>query len=291
MMQVPTSSFDNISPTALLVAYARQFTDIPYGQELAQLVNAQAFVEQLQKQQSDKSCEVAVLFEGRYKAINQVMAQFQKTQILELASGLLPRGMVMSGNPSTTFIESDLPGMITRKQQLVKQLIGVRSNLHFIGIDATSQPSQFPIDVDYLDSQQPITVICEGLLLYLTLHQKKQVFANVRELLQVYGGVWITPDLITKEYLSRVRRNSPAWQKLSQTVRGMTATSDTDTIFDNFDQVRQFVREQGFQLQAYNSLNVLDQLTCWQPLGINPAVAESILADSFVFVLTTDIGS
>ena len=64
-MQVPTSSFDKISPTALLVAYARQFTDIPYSQELAQLVNAQAFVEQLQKQQSDKSFEVAVLFESR----------------------------------------------------------------------------------------------------------------------------------------------------------------------------------------------------------------------------------
>ncbi|AOX03366.1 hypothetical protein BJP34_31500 [Moorena producens PAL-8-15-08-1] len=291
MMQVPTSSFDKISPTALLVAYARQFTDIPYSQELAQLVNAQAFVEQLQKQQSDKSFEVAVLFESRYKAINQVMAQFQTTQILELASGLLPRGMVMSGNPSTTFIESDLPGMITRKQQLVKQLVGVRSNLHFVGIDATSQPSQFPLDVDYLDSQKPITVICEGLLLYLTLHQKQRLFANVRELLQVYGGVWITPDLKTKEDLSRIRGNSPGLQKFSQTVRGMTATSDTDTIFDNFDQVRQFLTEQGFQLQRYSMLNVLDQLTCLQPLGINPAVAESILADSFVFALTLDIGS
>ncbi|NES25796.1 MAG: hypothetical protein F6K41_44625, partial [Symploca sp. SIO3E6] len=166
-----------------------------------------------------------------------------------------------------------------------------RSNLHFVGIDATSQPSQLPIDVDYLDSQKPITVICEGLLLYLTFNQKQRLFANVRELLQVYGGVWITPDLITKEYLSRVRGNSPAWQKLSQTVRGMTTTSDKDTIFDNFDQVRQFVNEQGFQLQRYSMLNVLDQLTCLEPLGIHPTLAESILADSFVFALTPDIGS
>ncbi|NEO32152.1 MAG: hypothetical protein F6K36_17305 [Symploca sp. SIO3C6] len=286
MMQMPTSSFDKISPTALIMAYARQFTDIPYSQELAQLVNAQAFVERLQKQQSDKSFEIAVLFEGRYKAINQMIAQFRTTQIIELASGLLPRGMVMSQDPGIVFIESDLPAMISSKQQLVKQLVGDRSNLHFIATDATSQPSQFPLDVDYLDSLTPITVISEGLLLYLTLNQKQHVFTNVRELLQVYGGVWITPDLMTKEDLSRIRGTSPALQKFSQTVRVMTGTSDKDTIFDNLDQVRQFTSEQGFQLQAYSMLNVLDQLTCLEPLGINPAVAESILTDSFVFAFT-----
>ncbi len=102
-MQVPTSSFDKISPTALLVPYARQFTDIPYAQAMAQLMNAQAFVGQLQKQQSDKFFEVAVLFESRYKAINQVMAQFQTTKILELASGLVSRGMVMYRDPYRTF--------------------------------------------------------------------------------------------------------------------------------------------------------------------------------------------
>lgn len=74
MMQAQASSFDKISPTAVMVAYAQQFTDIPYSKELSQLVNAQAAVERLQEQQ-DIPVEVAVLVEGRYKAINQVMAQ------------------------------------------------------------------------------------------------------------------------------------------------------------------------------------------------------------------------
>ena len=72
------SYFEKISPTALMVAYARQFTDIPYSKELSQLVNAEAFVEQLEAaveqfegHKLDKPVETAALFEARYKGINQ----------------------------------------------------------------------------------------------------------------------------------------------------------------------------------------------------------------------------
>ena len=162
------TSFDKISPTALMVAYARGFTDISYSEELSQLVNAEAFVEQLdvaveqfQGQKLDRPVEAAALFEARYKGINQLIAEFSSKQILELASGLLARGMNFSQNPENIFIESDLPAMIAQKQQLVEHLIGNPSNLHFENIDATSQPSQFPLNANYLDSQKPITVVCE----------------------------------------------------------------------------------------------------------------------------------
>ena len=293
MVQTQANAFEKISPTALLVAYARQFTDIPYSKELSQLVNAEAVVEQFegtlersQGQKSSRPAEVVALFEGRYKAINQLMAQFPTTQIIELASGLLPRGMMMSEDSSNIFIESDLPGMIRHKQQLVKQLIGYRSNLHFVAIDATSQPSQFPLNADYLDFQKPITVITEGLLMYLTLEQKKQVFTNVRELLEVYGGVWITTDFITKEDLSKRYECSPNWQKFEIAIGQMTETSIRDTYFDNLEHVRQFVAQQGFELNSYSMLNVFDQLTCLQSLGIDPAVAKSLLKNSSVFALT-----
>lgn len=293
MVQVQASSFDKISPTALLVAYARQFTDIPYSQEISKLINAEAVVEQfeatlerLEGQKLDRPVEVAALFEGRYKAINQLMAQFPTTQIIELASGLLPRGMVMSEDSDNIFIESDLPGMISRKQQLVKQLVGERSNLHFLPIDATSQPSQFPLNADYLDSQKPITVISEGLLMYLTSDQKRHVFSNVRELLEVYGGVWVTSDLVTKEDLTKRYQCSSNWKKFEIAMGRMTEISMKDTYFNNLDEVRKFVAEQGFALQSQSMLSVFDQLTCLEPLGIDPAVAKSLLADSSVFALT-----
>lgn len=287
------SSFEKISPTSLMLAYARQFTDIPYSKELSQLVNAQTFIEQLdtaveqfQGHKLDRPVETAALFEARYKGINKLMAEFPSQQVLELASGLLPRGMTFSEDSNNVFIESDLPAVIAQKQQLVEQLVGNRSNLHFENIDATSQTNQFPINTDYLDSQKPITVVCEGLLMYLTLEQKQQVFSNVRELLQVYGGVWITHDLTTKENLSHRWTISPTWQKFEETVNKMTQTSLTDTHFENFDHVREFATEQGFKVNKYSLLDVFEQLTCLQPLEINQGKAKSIIADSSVFVLT-----
>ncbi len=42
MTPLSAGDFDKISPTALLVAYARQFSDIPYTQEIAALSDAEA---------------------------------------------------------------------------------------------------------------------------------------------------------------------------------------------------------------------------------------------------------
>ena len=287
------NSFEKISPTALMVAYARQFTDIPYSQELSQLVNAESFVEKLdaavekfQGHKLDRPVETAALFEARYKGIIQLIAEYSSKQILELASGLLPRGINFSQNSENIFIESDLSAMIAQKQQLVEQLIGNRSNLHFENIDATAQPTQFLLNTDYLDSQKPITVVCEGLLMYLTLEEKQQVFKNVRELLQVYGGVWITHDLTTKENLSHRWIVSPTWHKFEETVNKMTETSLTDTHFENFKHVQQFATEQGFKISKYSLLDVFEQLTCLEPLEIDINITKSILADSSVFALT-----
>ncbi len=286
MISAQASSFDRISSTALMVAYIRQFTDIPYSKELSQLVDAQAVVEQLQKQQPDSPVEGAALIEGRYKAVNHVMAKFEITQIIELASGLLPRGMTMSQDPGITFIESDLPAMISRKQQLVKQLIGERSNLHFAAIDVTSYPNQFPLHADYLNRQKPVTVLCEGLLMYLTFAEKQQVFANVREMLQIYGGVWITPDCATQEDLNRRWQNNPVWERFAKTLNIMTGTSPAENTFENFAHLENFVNEQGFQVEKYSMLDILEQLTCLQPLGIDFDIAKSLLTDSFVLAMS-----
>ncbi|MER3493480.1 MAG: hypothetical protein C4323_14810, partial [Mastigocladus sp. ERB_26_2] len=59
-MQSPAGSFETISPTAYMVAYARQFTDIPYSKELAQLVDAQTFMEQLREKNLEQPAEIAV---------------------------------------------------------------------------------------------------------------------------------------------------------------------------------------------------------------------------------------
>lgn len=285
-MQFQTKDFDRISPTALLVAYARQFSNIPYAKALANLIGAQATVEQLLPQSSERPMELAVLIEGRYRAINQRMSTFNPVQVVELASGLSPRSLEITQNPEITFIESDLPALISQKQQLVSQLVGDRPNLHFAAIDATSQPNALLLHANLLDLQKPVMLLCEGLLMYLTFAQKQQVFTNIRELLQIYGGVWITPDLTARTDWSRRWQNDPILQRFSQKLARLTATSTQDTVFDHFDHIQDFVDQQGFSVEKYSTNYLLDQLTCLQPLGISLETAASLLDGLSIYVLT-----
>jgi O-methyltransferase involved in polyketide biosynthesis len=289
MKKLQTSDFHKISLTAFMVSFARQFTDIPYAKELAQLVELQRLVELSKPHNQDKSVLLTARVEARYKAINQVMAQYQIAQVLELASGLLPRGLAISCDPNITFIETDLPAMIRCKQQLIQQLVGKRSNLHFLSIDATCRPSQFFKSSEQLTPGQPVMILCEGLLTHLNVAEKQQVCANIREILSSYGGVWITPDFIDTASLSQSLQDDPDLQKLLQAGSNLTGRSLVDNNFGTLEAARQFAYEQGFRVVEHSMLNVIDQLSCLEILGIDAEVVRKMLAAQSVFALTVDV--
>jgi O-methyltransferase involved in polyketide biosynthesis len=287
-LKTSMTSFDRISPTALLVTYARQFSDIPYAAEISTLVDAQSVVEQYGTNGIEDLKYFAPVMEARYKAVNGLLAKFDCRQILELASGLLPRGMVMSENPEITVVESDLPLMIEQKRALIDRLIEPRANLHFAAIDVTATPSQFPINAEFLRPGEPIAIACEGLLQYLTLPEKQQVFANVRQMLQQYGGVWITPDLTTKQRRSQLRNYNPGMERILQAIAQNTGRSTTDNSFENSDHLQQFVIDQGFHLQTFTLTDLLDQLSSLEQLGILPNDIKPLLAGTSIFALTLE---
>jgi O-methyltransferase involved in polyketide biosynthesis len=279
-------SFEKISPTALLVTHARQFSDIPYAAEIAEWADAQTVVENFVPGQESTPLHTTILIEARYKMINRVLRQFGAAQILELASGLLPRGIIVTQNPSVTYVESDLPEMLAQKRSLIKELIGDRPNLHFEVIDATQRPNSFPIGADYLDDDKPIAILCEGLLGYLTFAEKERLFANVRETLQHYGGVWITSDFVTKERRQPLLEAIPAMRQLNESISANTGRSLNDNSFDTIEHVKQFTAEQGFQATEHSFLEIFDDLCCINRLEIDPDFVKRILAASSVFALT-----
>lgn len=286
MMTTPSNRFDAISSTALLVTYARQFSDIPFTTELAQLIDVQTVLEQFAITRPEEILLLPALFEARYKAVDWAIAQTEGNQIVELASGLLPRGMVMSQNPHIIFVESDLPAMIHLKQQLVTQMIGQPSNLHFEAINAASHPSQLPIGADYLRGSEPVTLLCEGLLQYLTMSEKEQLFANIREMLQHYGGVWITPDLATKQSQLQIEEYNAASHRLHQSIINTTGRSLVDNSFNDRAEIKQFVKEQGFRVWECSFLDVASRLTCLDILGGDSENFDSLLETRYISMLT-----
>lgn len=284
MSNSSASDFDKISPTALAVAYVRQFSGIAYTKEIVELTRAEEIAKQFQSQGQQQSVVVAALIEARYKAIEQVRAQFKNTQILELASGLLPRGMILSEDPGVIFIESDLPEMIQQKQKLAKHIVGERSNLRFLAINA-AEILNVDILSSYLQADKPVTVLCEGLLMYLTFPEKQQVFANVREVLQTYSGVWITSDFTTKNAKQKLQNDSAvqqSYQKISSSTGGRLA----DNNFEDLDHAKQFAIEQGFQVETFSMLDVVNQLESVSTLKINLDHVRELLAATPIFALT-----
>jgi hypothetical protein len=65
MTMLSTPDFDKISPTALLVAYVRQFSDIPYTQEIAALSRAEAIAHQFVVQGQKQPVMMAAVVEAR----------------------------------------------------------------------------------------------------------------------------------------------------------------------------------------------------------------------------------
>lgn len=286
-MMLPSSDFDKISPTALLVAYARQFGDIAYTQEIARLSNAEETASKFVLPGQEQPLTVmATIMEARYKAIEQVRAKFNHCQVLELASGLLPRGMIVSKNPAITYIESDLALMIQQKQRLVQQLISDRPNLHFLAIDATDHQNFLSLN-QFFQANQPVTVLCEGLLMYLTFPEKQRVFANVHQILQTYGGVWITSDFMTKAMV-QMRRSNPITKQFFEKIESATERLWADNEFEDLDHAKAFAQEQGFQVEVLSMLEVMDQLkslSSLEKLGIDRDRAKVMLSVSPIFAL------
>jgi O-methyltransferase involved in polyketide biosynthesis len=273
MAQLPTNDFDQISPTAFMTCLARQFTDIPFSRELAQLVMAQ------------RSSTLAVLLEARYKAINHAVSHYPIRKFLELASGFLPRGLAMTEDQEIIFVESDLPAVINAKRQLVQELGVARTNLHFLDIDATCRPSQLLQSAAYFKDRQAVIILCEGLLMYLTQEEKRKVCANVREMLERFGGIWITSDFASTVGLRQAQEHDAELQKRLDRVASLTGRSLASNAFATREEALQFVRQEGFQVTEFQALDISQQLSCVETVKADPQTVNRILKTQQVFAL------
>jgi len=121
--------------------------------------------------------------------------------------------------------------------------------------------------------------------MYLSFQQKQQVLVNVREILQTYGGVWITSDFTTKE-AGRMLQNDSALQQVNQKIASSTGRRFADNEFDDLNHAKKFAQEQGFQVAEFSMLDVIDQLQSVSVLKINLDDLRGMLAVTPVFALT-----
>jgi O-methyltransferase involved in polyketide biosynthesis len=92
--------------------------------------------------------------------------------------------------------------MIEAKRAIINEMLPHGcSNLDFAAVDVLSLDDLLVAKSRL--ARTPIALIHEGLFTYFPHEQKKQIAANFRALLAGRGGVWVTPDIITREQLDR----------------------------------------------------------------------------------------
>lgn len=258
--------FDKISDTAKLVAYMRSFSDIPYCSEIAAMCGAESVAKTFHNGGIGTMLKRAPLVELRYKSLSGAVAHFKAKQVVELAAGLSPRGLIMTEDPEFAYIETDLPGMIDEKQQIIKRLTAPnrRTNHRMVTANALHLTHLVSAANQLVGNFSPTAIIHEGLLPYLNDYERGRLASNIVGLLTMLsdlfsnGAWWITPDIVTREQHGRTMSVSPAAKRVAET----TQRNLHDNAFEDFADAERFFIGAGFRVERFKQIDFVPNISC-----------------------------
>ncbi len=282
--------YEKISLTAQLAAYMRQFSDIPFASDVAELLHSREVFEALlrgQQMTPEDLLWYAPIFEVRYKAVTQAMRRTGSRQVLELASGLTLRGLAFTQDSSYAYIDSDLTGITAEKAAVIaslRQRYGLvdYGNLHFPAVNALDL-SQLQAAVKRLHTDQPLVVVSEGLFPYLSPDEMRTVVINIRELLAEFQGSWITTDFSIKE---EVNQASEQQRKFRRIVSAATEHQMYNNTFDSLAQLMTFLSEMGLSAMVHNAVDEAGEIVSLRTLHLPAALLDPLKSSLRLWVLT-----
>jgi len=280
-----------ISVTAKVAAYYRQFSDIPFAQEIARLIGAEAAYGQILREhglERDKLTFYAPMFEARYKSLTQLIRQSGASQVLELASGYSFRGLDLTRSDAVRYVETDLPAVVAAKLSLlddIRRKHRIPPNARHIVTAADALDfEQVRAAAAALDPRQPLVVLCEGLIMYLSKAETEQLATNIHGLIgQFAGGSWITPDFT---FRVEARDLPPERVRLREAITGVTQRQIDASAFEDGDDLTAFLGRAGFNVQVRSQIDEAPSLSSMQALGLPPASLERMRAALRVWVMT-----
>ena len=269
-------SYEGVSPTAVLTAFPRTFTDIPYSKEIYKWLN--------------KNCKEEVILnellapelEARYKLIDRLIDKTNITQVLELASGYSSRGLVYS-KKEYNYVEMDLEGVSNNKKRIINELFEMNDNLHIVSGNALNIDDYNKSD-KYFDSNKELAIINEGLLRYLTFNEKKIVGQNIYNLLKKHGGVWITCDITPQKYIDI--KNKMNISKKSGNSNDSSLRKNLNDRFQNEEQIKSFFGDIGFKnIEIHKFIEVKDELKSFELINADKEFFDELLDSGLVAII------
>lgn len=269
-------NYEEISPTAIVTSYPRIFTDIPYEKEIHNWLSSNVH------QDVKLTKELAPEIEARYKLVSKLLDKTKITQVLELAAGYTSRGLNYS-KKGYTYIEMDLAEVSNNKKRVLDSLeTDTPENLKLLVGNVLEEEDVLKCE-EYFKEDEPVAVINEGLLRYLTFAEKTEVAKNIHKVLEKHGGVWITSDVTPKKFITS---QNAALKDFNKNLNTITSRNNLDDRFDDIEHVKRFYNELGFEVVEVHKFNeVKDNLYSINELNIYNDKIEETLERAIVVIM------
>ena len=290
-------SFHKVSLTARLTAYMRQFADIPFAKDVAELLRAQDAFESLLSTHHMRPNDLlwyAPIFEVRYKSVSAAIQHVGARQVLELASGLSMHGLALTQDATQdaaiTYLESDLDAITAEKRDIiatVRARYGLvdRGNLRFPAINALDA-AQLHDAVRGMNRDAPLAVVSEGLLQYLSPQEMEQLAHNIHGLLAAFhrDSVWITPDFSFKADVNNVTEQQKQFRKV---VAAATDRPMYSNAFESEPALDAFLARVGLRGEMRPQADDVADIVSLRTLNLDGALFDATRANLRLWTLHT----
>jgi O-methyltransferase involved in polyketide biosynthesis len=250
--------YSKISPTAKITAYWRSLTDIPFSTQIADTIGAEQGAKQLYGDKITVTARFSPAFlEARYKAVDAVLQKYPAYNVLELACGLSPRGLGLAAH-NKRYVGADLPGMIAESAPVIAAIAAEQGipaqHLHFMPVNVL-EVSQLQDAVATFEGER-FAICNEGLLMYLNTEEKEKMAQNIRAMLSLSGGYWVTPDVgytnIRKKLMTSLAPEVK--EKLAALLGSISSQVGRDLVGNDFateSEAVDFYERAGFSIEEY----------------------------------------
>lgn len=242
-------NYASISPSALSLLKMKAHTSIPFAKEAAALVQKYSVRDAGENAGEPFYYWMRVMhFELRYASINDLLAKTSPKNILELSSGYSFRGLDFCLHNDAHYIDTDLPDVINLKTLLQKEMVdntvSFKGKLETVALNALDEENFDATVARFGDG--PVTIVNEGLLMYLNNDEKKKLCGIIHKHLRQRGGYWITADIYIQSPESEVRN-----LKMSKEQEAFFSKHNIDqNKFESEAAAEDFFKREGFEIDA-----------------------------------------
>ena len=255
-------------------------TEMPLASEIREAFQTIRSVTHEDWTSAKRMVHLMPFMEARYLITNRMLDGMGVRQVLELASGLSPRGIVKSENLACTYIEVDLPDEIRLKREIIANLVATEkirppgANFHLL--EGNVLEPQIFTKAKAIFRKERIGVVCEGLLRYLCPDDTAKLSLQILSLLKAFGGAWITSDIDLLEDGRQQKRQD----------EGSGRFDIEENLFADMASARKFFEDLGFAVHITPFGDMSGELSSQKKCGLTAKQVAGILEGRRTFTMT-----